>query len=234
MTTPETATVEVTQAAREALFKVEMARTHFVQPVNGSHDYFYVSFAGQRIEFRMSEDVDALRGPIGQEMAALSDKAARAATSINDLLFDLAKHAAAAARHRTRATRQDGLREAALRKAIGWFDDYADQHTAKGTEEGRKKAVTNQLRAAELRAALSDSSTREESGADEALKEQEFNRGVLIAVSTLINCWGRGTETEHLLAMINATPEMVEQMGFDNYDREPLLAALSASPEGEG
>jgi len=63
----------------------------------------------------------------------------------------------------------------------------------------------------------------------------EFDRGVLIAVSTLINCWGRGTETEHLLAMINADEAMVESMGFEDYDREPLLEAVRAtSPHGGG
>ena len=59
------------------------------------------------------------------------------------------------------------------------------------------------------------------------MESDEFNRGVLIAASTLINCWGDGIEVQHLLHMINATPEMVESMGFDDYDLLPLLSALS-------
>lgn len=63
----------------------------------------------------------------------------------------------------------------------------------------------------------------------EAVKVQEFNRGVLIAVSTLLNCWGgQSTQAEHLLAMIHATPEMVEAMGFTDFDGEPLLRALAS------
>ena len=63
---------------------------------------------------------------------------------------------------------------------------------------------------------------------------EEFNRGVLIAVSTLINCWGESTETEHLLRMINADPEMIERMDFEDYDREPLLKAVQQKgPEDE-
>lgn len=57
---------------------------------------------------------------------------------------------------------------------------------------------------------------------------EEFNRGVLIAVATLINVWGGGTETEHLLRMIDADVAMVERMDFTDYDREPLIAALAA------
>ncbi|MGB3844268.1 MAG: hypothetical protein WA940_00225 [Sphingopyxis sp.] len=142
------------------------------------------------------------------------------------------------ARHRTRATRQDGLphdlfsHRAAWRRALVIVTEAASPPWHDVDDRAYWQHEIDVFD--HVFAALSDSRTREESGSDEALKEQEFNRGVLIAVSTLINCWGRGTETEHLLAMINATPEMVEQMGFDNYDREPLLAALSASPEGEG
>lgn len=68
----------------------------------------------------------------------------------------------------------------------------------------------------------------------EKLEAAAFNRGVLIAVSTLINCWGHSTETRHLLDMINADAAMVEGMGFDDYDRLPLLKALNGgSDEGE-
>jgi hypothetical protein len=68
----------------------------------------------------------------------------------------------------------------------------------------------------------------------EGRADDGFNRGVLIAVSTLINCWGAGTETAYLLAMINADKAMVERMGFTDYDREPLLAALATTPSAEG
>ncbi|MBA15533.1 MAG: hypothetical protein CMN73_04170 [Sphingomonas sp.] len=64
---------------------------------------------------------------------------------------------------------------------------------------------------------------------DESSKD--FNRGVLIAVSTLINGWGEGTETRELLEMINADRAMVESMGFDTYDRDPLLKAVDAEAE---
>lgn len=195
MDTPETATVEVTQADRDEA--ADYLR---------DHGYWHVDDE----EFRSGAKDGT---PLVQAFA----------------------------RHRTRATRQDGLREAMRSIVEGEKAHWLKEALKHKRPSGRRSdcAVRDLERARiaqrildKIDAALDSSKT--ESGSDEALKEQEFNRGVLIAVSTLINCWGRGTETEHLLAMIDATPEMVEQMGFDNYDREPLLAALSASPEGEG
>lgn len=64
------------------------------------------------------------------------------------------------------------------------------------------------------------------------VEAKAFNRGVLIAASTLINCWGAGTEPAYLLKMIAADKAMVESMEFTDYDRAPLIAALAQSPEG--
>ncbi len=57
--------------------------------------------------------------------------------------------------------------------------------------------------------------------------DDDFNRGVLISVSTLINAWGESTQTEYLLRMINADIPMVERMDFTDYDRDPLISALT-------
>ena len=50
--------------------------------------------------------------------------------------------------------RMDRL-QSALQKAIGWFEEYAKLHRAKGTHDGDLKARVNQERADELRAELS-------------------------------------------------------------------------------
>jgi len=217
MDTKETATVEVTQASKAAIARGA--------PIIIAKDDY--AMAERVIEnWCVKGDKRKTRQLIAEGIALARDEARIAAA----LLRDANSHYSAGQIeeiercHRTRATRQDGLREATIEECAELAENWNPGRRDRVTETG----IANAIRA------LSDSRTREESGSDEALKEQEFNRGVLIAVSTLINCWGRGTETEHLLAMINATPEMVEQMGFDNYDREPLLAALSASPEGEG
>jgi hypothetical protein len=86
----------VVEAARSALFGIELARVIHHQP-SGGIDYFTVEFAGSKIVFKapfQDEDVDCIRGPLGPEMATLSDKATKCATAINDLLFDVAKKAA--------------------------------------------------------------------------------------------------------------------------------------------
>jgi len=43
---------------------------------------------------------------------------------------------------------------AALRNARDWFNEYADLHKAKGTQDGNEKAARNRLRAAEMCAAI--------------------------------------------------------------------------------
>ena len=94
---PSEAMIEA--GARSALFKIELARVHHIQPVNGAFDYFQVEFAGHRTSFKLpypDEDCDYIRGPLGPDLAELSGKAGAWATAINDLLFNLAKEAARA------------------------------------------------------------------------------------------------------------------------------------------
>ncbi len=83
-------------AARKALAGFELARTDVVNPVNGARPYSYVTFAGARIEFQqLDHEIKYHNGSPVYDAA--TDKAAGQAQRINDLLFAVAKQAAAAA-----------------------------------------------------------------------------------------------------------------------------------------
>jgi len=115
---------------------------------------------------------------------------------------------------------EDGVIQAA--RALSSRDFGASQSEMR---EARKYYLT------EYFATFEREVTAEKDAEIERLKADEFNRGVLIAASTLIDAWGHGTETAHLLKMIDADAAMVERMGFDDFDRVPLLAALATEKE---
>ena len=96
-TSEEPTEARVIDVARSVLINTEIARVQHHQPVNGSPDYFTVEFAGSRIEFKLDWDNETGWGGNSAAIGELSNKAAAAATAINDLLFDIAKRSAALA-----------------------------------------------------------------------------------------------------------------------------------------
>jgi type II secretory pathway pseudopilin PulG len=82
----------VEQAARAAMAEVEVARTGVTRPVNGSAPYSWVFFAGARIRFDQTDFSKYHNGSVVYDAA--TDKAAKQAISINEMLMGLALSAA--------------------------------------------------------------------------------------------------------------------------------------------
>jgi hypothetical protein len=66
--------------------------------------------------------------------------------------------------------------------------------------------------------------TRWRSGAGMSkAKKDAFDRGYLLAVANLIHLHGESTEVDDLFRQHEQTRYRIEQLGFDDYDRLPLL-----------